>query len=51
MGPGLIALVGMIYLFVAGDMMLHRQWPLAVLYLSFSLGNAALYAIAVQGRT
>lgn len=46
MAPWLIALVGVIYLVVAADLLRQGNGALAVVFASYALGNAGFYFAA-----
>lgn len=46
MAPGLIALTGVIYLWVAGDLAWHGKTGLALAYLGYSAANVGLWMAA-----
>lgn len=46
MAPWLIALTGLIYLWVAGDLAWHGKTGLAIAYLGYSAANVGLYLAA-----
>ena len=43
MAPWLIALTGIIYVYVAGDLMYHGRYALGVAYLGYAFANIGLY--------
>jgi len=46
--PWLIALNGIIYLFVAADMAWHRQWDQLMMYSGYSFAAVGGYLMAVR---
>jgi hypothetical protein len=46
MAPWLIALTGVIYVYVAGDLMYHGRYALGVAYLGYAFANIGLYFAA-----
>ena len=46
MAPWLIALTGIIYVYVAGDLMYHGRYALGVAYLGYAFANIGLYFAA-----
>lgn len=46
MSPILIAITGMIYLWVAGDLAWHGKAGLAIAYLGYAFANVGLYIAA-----
>lgn len=46
MAPGLIALTGLIYLYVACDLAYHGKYALATAYLGYAFSNVGLYYAA-----
>ena len=46
MAPWLIALTGVIYVDVAGDLMYHGRYALGVAYLGYAFANIGLYFAA-----
>jgi len=45
----LIALTGLIYLYVCGEQAYLRNWPLALLYFGYAFANIGAYWLAVKG--
>lgn len=48
MSPILIAITGIIYLWVAADLAWHQKSGLAVAYLGYAFANVGLYMAAKQ---
>lgn len=46
MSPILIAITGVIYLWVAGDLAWHGKTGLAIAYVGYAFANAGLYLAA-----
>ena len=46
MAPWLIALTGLIYVYVAGDLAYHGRYALGAAYLGYAFANIGLYFAA-----
>lgn len=46
MAPWLIALTGLIYVWVAADLAWHGKWGLAIAYAGYAAANVGLYYAA-----
>jgi hypothetical protein len=46
MAPWLIALTGLLYVWVAGDLAWHGKWGLAIAYVGYAAANVGLYIAA-----
>lgn len=49
MSAGLVALCGFIYLAVAIDQALRREWWMALLYIGYAVANIGAVMIVVKG--
>ena len=49
MSANLIALCGLIYVYVSVEQALHKQTWLALLYFGYAVANIGAYMIAVRG--
>ncbi len=46
MSSNMIALVGLIYLFIAGTLVYEKKWGLAIAFLGYAFSNVGLYIAA-----
>lgn len=49
MSSWLIALTGLIYAYVAGELIFKGNVPLAIAYAGYAFSNIGLYLVAVKG--
>ena len=51
MSSWLIATIGLAYLYIAGDFLIHGNMGMGITYLGYSLGNVGLYMLSLKGIT
>lgn len=49
MAAWLIAIIGVVYAYVAAEFLWHGNWGLGIAFVGYSLGNVGLYLAAKGG--
>ena len=49
MSSTLIAIIGLVYLYIAGEQAYKGEYPTAVMYIGYTIGNVGLFFLTNKG--